>query len=218
MPETAVLTGDLVKSTSARAGALDHSMAIIEAAAGDIAGWTPGVAAGFLRYRGDGWQMATTDPAGALRAALYILARLRADPGALGSRIFIGIAPAPPFRPDDLSSATGEAFILSGRGLDRMSRQRILNIDGPGIGPLHRIVLELLEEHVLKWTREQAEAAVLALPPDNATLAEMGRRLGITPQAVNYRLNGGALQAIRHALRQWEEGMTGPPATEGAGQ
>lgn len=215
MPETAVLTGDLVKSTSAKAGTLDHSMAIIEAAARDIALWHPGITAGFQRYRGDGWQMATTDPAGALRAALYILARLRADPAALGTRIFIGIAPAPPFRPDDLSSATGEAFVLSGRGLDRMNSLRILNIDGPGIGPLHRIILELLEEHVVKWTREQAEAATLALTPDNSTLAEMGRALGITPQAVNYRLNGGALQAIRHALRQWEEVMA--PASSAGG-
>ncbi len=207
MPLTAVVTGDLVASTAAEPAVLDHTMALLAAAGRDIAGWTPAERVDFQRYRGDGWQMALTEPLLSLRATLYLLARLRADDTALGTRVFLGIAEAEPLVGGDLSAARGEAFVISGRGLDRMSSLRLLMVGGPLFGRLHDIIVELLEEHVRKWTREQAEAAALALHPDNPTLADMAPRLGISRQAVNYRLNGGAVQAIRRALTGWEETM-----------
>lgn len=208
-PVIAVLTGDLIKSTAATGGALDHTMGVLQAAVAEIGSWHPYGTAIFQRYRGDGWQMALSEHAAALRAALYLLARLRADKEALGTRIFIGVDQAPDLPGEDLSSASGAAFVTSGRGLDKLSSQHILGIGGAGFGRKDQIILELLEQHVLKWTREQAEAAVLALHPDRPTLADMGKALGISPQAVNYRLHGGAIQVIRDSLDTWENILQG---------
>lgn len=206
MPHSiAVLTGDLIASTRAGPDALDRTMTLIAEAADGIAGWFPHGPAQFYRYRGDGWQMAIPEGAFALRAALIILARLRADETALGTRISIGIGPADPTGTRDLPDAHGPAFVASGQGLDGMSRLRNLTVQGPDMLGLHGIIVELLEEHARKWTREQAAAAVLWLHPDNPTLNDIAPRLGITPQAVNYRLSGGSVQAIRRALARWEE-------------
>ena len=48
----------------------------------------------------------------------------------------------------------------------------------------------------------------LYLAPDNPTLTDIAPRLGISPQAVNYRLSGGGATAIRHAC------ATGRPTFE----
>ena len=47
----------------------------------------------------------------------------------------------------------------------------------------------------------------LALPlrQDEPTLAEIAAQLGISAQAVNYRLSGAGAPAIRRSLRAWED-------------
>ena len=51
------------------------------------------------------------------------------------------------------------------------------------------------------------ETGPIALHPDNPTLNHMAPVLGISPQAVNYRLSGGSVQAIRRALTGWEDAL-----------
>lgn len=207
MRKIAVLTGDLIGSTEAPPAVLEATMAQLAEGAEEVAGWTRPEGTHFTRYRGDGWQMAVAEPALALRAALLLLARLRAGRGLLDSRIAIGIGPAESLGTADLSDARGGAFEASGRGLDGMGRQRQLAVAGQGVTALHEVIVDLLEEHARHWTREQAEAAALWLDPGNPTLADVAPRLGISPQAVNYRLTGGSVQAIRRALAGWEAGF-----------
>ena len=57
-------------------------------------------------------------------------------------------------------------------------------------------------------------AAALYLGPDNPTLADIAPRLGISAQAVNYRLAGAGAPAIRRALAQWEESWPAPEAAD----
>jgi hypothetical protein len=85
-----------------------------------------------------------------------------------------------------------------------MPRTRRLTIDGEGVTTWHKIIVDLLDERTMRWTREQAEAMALYLTPDNPTLADIAPRLRISPQAVNYRLAGAGATAIRHAVRDWE--------------
>ncbi|MCX7645011.1 MAG: hypothetical protein N2Z62_06915 [Rhodobacteraceae bacterium] len=206
MAKVAVLTGDLVGSTEAGPAAVEDSFACLASAADEIGRWAPDLPPRLTRFRGDGWQLMTQAALG-LRAALYVLARLRAA-AALGTRIAIGIgeaaqdAAADPAA--DLAAARGTAFEASGRALDALPRHRTLAVAGAGLTLLHPVVADLLAAHARRWTLPQAEAAALYLHPDNPTLTDIAPRLGITPQAVNYRLAGGALPTIRAALRGWE--------------
>ncbi|WP_126977395.1 hypothetical protein [Frigidibacter oleivorans] len=202
----AILTGDLIASTAAPSAALAATMQRLAEAADEIARWGGAASAAtrFTRFRGDGWQICTA-PAQSLRAAVYLHACLRARRDLLATRIAIGLGPVDTLGSADLSDARGAALVASGHALDGMRRSRVLAIAGPGIDARDRIILQLIEDILRRWTRPQAEAAALMLTIPAPTLDEAGRRLGITPQAVNDRLTKGGVQSLRDALAMWEE-------------
>lgn len=206
----AVLTGDLIGSTKAAPAALEQAIELIGEVAGEISGWLPAKPdpdPRYTRFRGDGWQMYLADSGLALRAVLYIAARLRASDIGLATRAAIGIGPVDSLGTASLADARGAAFESSGRALDAMVRGRRLAIEGEGISAFHRMVVDLLDERIGRWTVQQAEAMhlALALRPEEPTLAEMASRLDISAQAVNYRLTGAGAPAIRRTVRAWEE-------------
>ena len=106
---------------------------------------------------------------------------------------------------ESLADAGGPAFELSGKALEDMGRTHWLGLAGPAVTTSDAIITRLIEERARRWSPQQAEAVALALDPDNPTLADLATHLGISPQAVSYRLNGAGASAIRRALRDWEE-------------
>ncbi|MGB5869818.1 MAG: MarR family transcriptional regulator [Albidovulum sp.] len=201
----AILTGDLIGSTAAGADGIAHAMQILARTATDVAKWPESGAAKFTRFRGDGWQVHIAPQHRALRAALIFGAALRAAPDALQTRIAIGTGPVESLGGDDLSDAHGAAFENSGRALDLMTRGQRLHLGGDDFTPLHWAVIGLIDERMSRWTPEQAEAIALALPPDAPTQAEIAAKIGISSQAMNYRLTGAGAGAIRRAVQAWED-------------
>lgn len=204
----AVLTGDLIGSTKAGPKTLQRAVDLLAETASEITEWSPPCPdPRFTRYRGDGWQLVVAEPGVALRTVLLLSARLRAADLGLATRAAIGVGAVESLGTSSLADARGAAFEASGRALDHMPRTRRLAIDGEGITALHRIIVDLLDERSERWTRQQAEAMRLALKlgKDEATLAELAAPLGISAQAVNYRLSGAGAPAIRRSLRAWEE-------------
>lgn len=201
----AVLTGDLIASTDQKASVVDTAMGRIRAAASEVAGWPGNSDTRFTRFRGDGWQVCLAGPQYCLRAALFVAATLRADDIRMETRISIAIGTADSLGTADLSDASGEAFQLSGRQLDAISRTARIALTGTGIGARDRIIARQMFERASRWTQPQAEAMALYLHPDNPTLNDIAERLGITPQAVNYRLGGGGAVNLRTNLQIWEE-------------
>lgn len=204
-PQIAVLTGDLVASTRQPADRVDAAMQALRHAADQIAAWqSPPRDTRFTRFRGDGWQISLTIPGLALRAAVVLQGTL----GALGleSRISIGIGPAETLGTTDLSDAAGKAFELSGQGLDKMADASRITIAGPTVTDADAMIADLLGERMGRWTAAQAEAAALQLAsPDRIiTLAEVGKALGISPQATNDRVRGAGCATIASVLRRWE--------------
>ncbi len=205
----AVLTGDLIDSTAAGVEATDLAMTVLADAAHEISLWPGAGPTRFTRFRGDGWQLLVTPQKYALRAALTLTARLRATPAAPPTRIAIGLGSAESIGGTDLSDAHGPAFSSSGRALEAMPRGTRLTIGGTadrGPGHLGSALVDLLDERTGRWTPEQAEAAAFALNPDDPTQADIAGRLGISSQAVSYRLGGAGMAAIRRALQAWEAG------------
>jgi hypothetical protein len=201
-----VLTGDIIASSRSEPGVLDHALKTLSDAADHFEhGSSEDRPPRFTRYRGDGWQMVISDPRRALRGALFLRARLRASGPGLETRISIGIGRVETLGTDNLSDATGAAFLVSGRALDRMGRSHTMAIDGEGVTPLHRAIVILAAERSRRWSREQAEAIALALDGTTATQADIAEILSISTQAVNLRLTGGGYQALREAVEIWED-------------
>ncbi len=202
-PLFAVFTGDLIGSTEAGTASLDAAMREIAGMAAQISQWPGGSDSRFTRSRGDGWQLVLGRPAQALRAAFVMQAGLRALKTGIPTRISIGIGPVASLGSADLSDASGAAFTASGKGLDRLDHTERLGITCGSATPFQQALASLADALMCGWTREQAEAVALALHPKNPTLAEMAERLGISRQAVNYRLAGANLRTLRSAAEDW---------------
>lgn len=212
-PQAAVLTGDLVDSSGASPAAVEAAMGRIAAVADRIGreGTT------FSRHRGDGWQLYLERPGLALATTLMICAELRAA-GGLESRIAMGLGGADigSFKNllavRDLGAATGTAFISSGRALDAMDKSSRLAIAGEGVDALHARVIAMIEEQVMNWSREQAEAMAMALgPKDPPTQQAMAEKLGITRQAVAARLHAAGYRQLHGAAQDFLTTFGGEP-------
>ncbi len=211
----AVLTGDLIGSTKSDPDFTDRAMAALESAARALSGWRDETETRFTRFRGDGWQILVEPAAWGLRAALFLKARLGAAGTGIDTRIAIGLGPVGDPGHGTLGAASGAAFEASGRALDAMKKGNVLVIEGAGVTGLHRATVTLLTPIIQDWSREQAEAVAHAIEPSSPTLAQIANRLGITPQAVNYRLKAADFSAVDEALKLWESeaGKTGGDLT-----
>jgi hypothetical protein len=213
-PQAAVLTGDLVGSTEAAPGAVTLAIHRIAGVAERRDG-----SATFTRFRGDGWQLYLEKPGPALATALLILATLRAN-GDLESRISIGLGAAAFASPKtspaarDLMAANGEAFVASGRGLDRMDRKRRLVLSGEGVDLLHQRLVAILDERVALWSKEQAEVTAILMSPEGPrTQAAVAAQLGISRQAVAARLHAAGYAQLNAAAIDFRDhfGPEDPP-------
>ena len=200
----AVLTGDLIASTDATHDDVDDAMAVLSTAAMRVSDWV-NTSTRFTRFRGDGWQMFLSDPSLTLRCCLFLIASLRASNIGLTTRISVGIGNTDRLGQASLSDASGEAFIISGHGLDHMAKSKRLDIAGAGdLNIWQMAIFDLVAWQSGRWSREQAEAAMIALEPGINAQAEIAARLGITRQAVQARLNTAGIPALQNALRAFE--------------
>ena len=206
MENIAVLTGDLIDSTAAAPADLERAMQALGQAAAALSGWI-GTDTRFTRFRGDGWQLYLANPKLVLRATIFLIAFLRAADTGLATRLSIATGPYETLGATGLAAASGKAFMLSGRNLDQMGKSYRHMVFASPQGPLHffqSAVMDLVFRQASLWTREQAEAAALALTPNPPTQEHLAQRLGITRQAVQARLKGAGFAALSPALLAFE--------------
>ncbi len=212
----AVLTGDLVASQK-------HDTAEIEAAMGRISATARTLSkmvnadTRFTRFRGDGWQIVLGRAGLALRAALMIIADLKAENHQIETRISVGVGRWDNLGTGNLSDASGQAFFVSGSHLDDMPKHRRLAIAGGRDKAVHGVadrdwqaaIFDMAEWIANRLTQPQAEAMAMALRDDWQTQDELAQRLGITRQAMQARLTGAGFQAMENAIHvlqkyQWD--------------
>ncbi len=200
----AVLTGDLIGSTGAGPDAVDRAMRALADTAAQLSQEAESDTR-FTRFRGDGWQVYLDHPRHALRAILLMTATMRAADNGLATRISVGIGQVTRLGTQGLSDASGEAFVISGHGLDQMPKSKRLTIaGGGGDAKWHSPIFDLVEWQSGKWSREQAEAVMLALGPDRPSYRDIAAALGISRQALQARLSSAGYYAVEAALHRFE--------------
>lgn len=190
----AVLTGDLIASTAAPPARTDATMRLLASCAADIDDNTR-----FSRFRGDGWQLYLSEPGRCLHACLYIMARLAAAPDVLPTRISVGIGEVLALGDSSLESSLGEAFTLSGRGLDEMRKGQRLSISGEKVGDFQKLAFAFAEDIMTRWTVPQAEAMAHVLSPLMPTHAVIAERLGVTRPAIDQRIAAARWSLLEQA-------------------
>lgn len=160
-------------------------------------------------FRGDSWQLLTTDPVRTLRIALFFRAQIRAgrERGrGVDTRISIGIGAVDFVPRKNVSEGDGEAYRFSGRGLEALPRAQFLGWEPTTGGALTLLgaTVGVIDALAQEWTSAQAQAIAGALcgwTHEKIATALAGK---ITRQAVTKHLNGGHWEAIEAALNALE--------------
>jgi hypothetical protein len=215
MGSAAVLTGDVIASTSLHARS--ELPRILGEAFAALAEVPEMLVLPFEIYRGDSFQGVVRSEK-ALLAAAIVRARLRAFRGEgpdadveLDARIAIGIGKIE-HALDRVVESDGEAFRRSGRALDEMAsandgrRMRIdagIADDGSGAD----LAAQLLDGIASRWTQPAAEAVYLSLSDSEMTQAAMAERLSVSQPAISQRLKSARLGELKPILALYERSV-----------
>lgn len=159
-------------------------------------------------FRGDSWQFVMAAPRESLRAALLFRATMLSQ--GLDTRLAIGIGQVDRLPSDSVPTGDGEAFRISGKALDGMSKDErmVIRAQGP-LGSLDpttlNVLVALIDALVSGWTRSQAAAVAGALMGmSQQAIASEWQGGTITQQAVGQHLIRARWNAIARAVEHFE--------------
>mgnify|MGYP001135876825 CR=1 FL=1 len=202
----AVLTGDIVDSSGLERVAEQPVSVLLDNAGNRVdQGFQNRVHGTIDVFRGDSWQMVVNEPAIAIRVGIYFRALLRANYG-IDSRISIGFGGVDFLPLKNISTGTGEAFTLSGQGLEACLKPTRMNLSFPPgtqnlVGKGLIVITQLLDLQLRRWTQGQSQAVAGALL--NLTQAEIAANWQpepISQQAVSQHLENAGWTQIKNSL------------------
>ena len=167
--------------------------------------------------RGDSWQFAIADPREALRMALFFRALIRITlPDAdIDTRIAIGFGTVDFLPGENLSSGDGQAYRLSGEGLEELQKTFRMGLFFPAearsdLTEALDVIVKLIDREAGKWTQAQAESfagALLGLTQQEIASDWVAR--DITQQAVAQHLERAGWSTIEIGLDFFEHTLPG---------
>ncbi len=197
LSNTAVLTGDIVKSTSFNRderNALFTALKLGAAAVATLQGEDPL----FERFSGDSWQM-LAQPRFALRACLLLRAHIRQESKAFETRISVGVGAIEPLSREGLGASDGPAFQDSGRGLQALRGGQYFTSNAR-----NRAVFILADEISKRWTQAQARVLAISLMRPRPTQTAIASQVGIAQQSVLNHQSAAGEPALLAALEDIE--------------
>jgi len=163
-------------------------------------------------FRGDSWQLCTRTPFAALTIATALRTSFRGKFG-FDTRFSIGIGKVDPGKKQGSLQTTGEAFQLSGKGLDGLtkeSRQDISLTEGySSIESFAQSTCYLLDALVSHWTDKQCLAVSLAISGRaNKELAKRFLPKAISEQAFGKHLSAANWYFVSKSLQRFETALS----------
>ncbi|WP_421774755.1 SatD family protein [Gracilimonas sp.] len=202
----AVLTGDIVYSTSAESSET----------------WLPDLKEIFSRiedrfelsgkgaemHRGDGFQLGLPDPTQALRVALIIRAGLIKSTKTdhkMDTRIAIGIGEYA-YLENSVNESFGDAFTRSGHALDELKNtddRLALSSDNPDFDDEMSVSLAFADVFIKSWSQADAEIAWY-IWMENLNQSEIAKELNISQPAVSKRKKRAHIDEFELLLNRFE--------------
>lgn len=138
-------------------------------------------------FRGDGFQLICRDTDNALKCALIIKARLRAEQDA-NARMSIGLGAIQNLQ-DNIATSTGDALTRAGRALDQLKQinQNLFITSDHPLDAYMNTCLKLAATYMDKWLKNSAEITYLQLVQPGKTQHELGEILGIKQSTASRR-------------------------------
>jgi len=195
MPTAAVITGDIVSSTMLPTSLNKKILAGISKIFGDHP---------FEFYRGDSFQAYIKSP----QSALEIVFRLRAAARSINFihdiRASIGIGKVRvPLR--EMRTASGEAFVLSGRAFDNLDAKQRVAIDSPDpqANIAFRVIADYADFLCQKLTQKQAEVLTELLQEETQT--DIAQKLKKAQATINQHAQSASWPAFEKLIREYQQ-------------
>lgn len=176
----AVITGDLVKSSSYQSDDYDQLLYLLDQSLRSVS-----APQGYNIYRGDAFQLLLNEPEQVVSVALVL--RLNLIAARSDARLCMAIATADNLRAD-IKTATGPVFTLSGTGLDRLQQQRWSLYCADGSQPLD-LLLRFADSQLLQLTARQAQVLLLYLLASDKSHQALAATLNTSRANVTALLN-----------------------------
>lgn len=198
----AVMTGDLVASRQAPSrdallSELKSALTMLERNFG----------ARYEIYRGDSFQVVLGRPRDAATAAILVRAHLRGISAPKGprwdARLAIGVGEAGQTR-DSLGESFGQAFELSGLGLDRLGDSKgrlVITTPSESANRQLDLVTRFADDIISHWTTYSAEIAYYRLLLDESQ-SELGKLLGKSQPTIHARLVTARMKLIEDYIER----------------
>ena len=209
----AVLTGDIIDSSGLEGNTEQPVSALLDRTGNGVKKSFQAQIHGKIDvFRGDSWQMVVKETAIAVRVGIYLRALLRADYG-IDSRVSIGFGGVDFLPLENVSTGIGEAFTLSGQGLEACHKPTRMNLSFP---PRDQnleeqgliVITQLLDLQVRRWTPGQSRAvagALLHLTQEE--IAADWQPEPISQQAISQHLENAGWSQIKDGLLYLESAI-----------
>lgn len=205
MNNIAVLTGDIIKSSSINSEILIKSF---EAISKDLETLNYQTDSYIDFFRGDSWQLTLRNPSNAFRVAIQIRSLLRSKFD-FDTRISIAIGEYSNIHPSHISLSSGEVYTDSGKGLDEMKGGQNLKFTAHNTRPELEKWIEmsmlLCDVIINDWTKKQAELTYIAITSqEKITGKEIATKLNLSPQSINTTLQRANWKLIEQLIQLFE--------------
>ena len=189
-----VISGDIIKSQTIPKQQYDAMLYELEQSLRCVSGestlWNI--------YRGDSFQLQINDPEYLFKHSVLIYLYLKASGYEVRQSMAIGEIDNPR---NDIKTATGSAFTLSGHGLDKIANQRFLfNTPPQNIHESLNLNLAFADVLLTKITQKQANALYAYLTSTDNSHAALAKDLKTSRENVTKLLNLAHYQLIERFL------------------
>ncbi len=211
----AVITGDIVGSSKLKADRRLGLYQVFPTMSSMLQDrWGDAFPHAISNYRGDGWQAVVTSPEKAVEICLFIRTffQFKFQEERLDTRIAIGVGPVNFIPAENVSAGDGPAYLVSGRLLESMKRERMAvdfshPIDALMAEALKNLVV-LLDLIVTGWKPSQSQAVFWALHGYNQSeTAAKWWPSRVKQPSISKSLNVAGWEQVKSSLTAIEELM-----------
>ena len=204
-PYAGVLTGDITGSQSFSDEDFRTILAVLEQ---HLSNYAMQYNCHFDIYRGDAFQLAVNQPQYCMHIALGLRLALKAHTPSVDVRISVAVGKAH-FRPKEVKTGTGEAFVLSGRGLDKIkSNYLAFYSSNTELESKTQLLTRFADTHVSGLTQTQSATLLAYIQAADKSHENIAALLNKNRSNVSRILNASNYKLVAEYLDYMEQAIT----------
>ncbi len=199
-----VITGDITNSQSYSDDEFSDILATLR---GSLTNYANLYGGDFDIYRGDAFQLVIKQSQHCMKTAVGVRLALKAHELSVDVRMSIAVGEVQ-FRPSEVKTGTGEAFVLSGRGLDNIKPHHLAFYSGNHqLDNKTQLLTRFADAHISGLTQTQAQTLLAYLEASDKSHESIAAILDKNRSNVSRILNASNYKLIAEYLDYMEQAL-----------